>query len=144
MCLCGRCGLSYTPQRRLLLRTQGTQGREPPASRTAPLWPLHHPGHRASSSFNKGNNNTFDAFSVVYGERDRPTDSSAARMPFPGATMRSAVSWRSFFCTADSVGPWCVMLGRWPHNLPWKTQPNSMEQYIFSQTFFVVFYLQFE
>ena len=44
------------------------------------------------------------------GERDRPTDSSAARMPFPGATMRSAVSWRSFFCTADSAGPWCVML----------------------------------
>lgn len=40
----------------------------------------------------------------------RPTDSSAARMPFPGETIRRAVSWSSLFCASESVGTWCVIL----------------------------------
>lgn len=39
----------------------------------------------------------------------RPTDSSAARMPFPGETIRRAVSWSSLFCVSESVGTWCVI-----------------------------------
>lgn len=38
--------------------------------------------------------------SVLY----RPTDSSAARMPFPLETMRRAVSCSSFFCVSESEG----------------------------------------
>lgn len=45
--------------------------------------------------------------------RYRPTDSSAARMPFPGETIRRAVSWSSLFCPSVSVGSWCVILTLW-------------------------------
>lgn len=40
----------------------------------------------------------------------RPTDSSAARMPFPLETMRRAVSCSSLFCASVSEGNWCVIL----------------------------------
>ena len=47
------------------------------------------------------------------GEFHRPTDSSAARMPFPGETMRRAVSCSSLFCASESAGNWCVILRVW-------------------------------
>lgn len=46
--------------------------------------------------------------SVLY----RPTDSSAARMPFPLETMRRAVSCSSFFCASESEGNGCVILSQ--------------------------------
>ena len=46
-------------------------------------------------------------------ESYRPTDSSAARMPFPGETMRRAVSCSSLFWASESVGTWCVILTEW-------------------------------
>lgn len=39
-----------------------------------------------------------------------PTDSSAARIPFPEATIRWAMSERAFFCSGDSAGNWWVMV----------------------------------
>lgn len=38
-----------------------------------------------------------------------PVDSSAARMPFPGATILRAMSCSSFFCSGVSAGYWWVM-----------------------------------
>lgn len=38
-----------------------------------------------------------------------PVDSSAARMPFPGATILWAMSCSSFFCSGVSAGYWWVM-----------------------------------
>lgn len=39
-----------------------------------------------------------------------PVDSSAARMPFPGATILRAMSCSSFFCSGVSAGYWWVMV----------------------------------
>lgn len=39
-----------------------------------------------------------------------PVDSSAARIPFPGATILWAMSESSFFCSGDSDGYWWVIL----------------------------------
>lgn len=39
-----------------------------------------------------------------------PVDSSAARMPFPGATILWAMSCSSFFCSEVSAGYWWVMM----------------------------------
>ncbi len=41
-----------------------------------------------------------------------PGDSSAAKMPFPVATMRWAIVASSFFCSVEKAGNWCVMLGK--------------------------------
>lgn len=41
---------------------------------------------------------------------DAPVDSSAARIPFPGATILWAMSESSFFCSGDSEGNWWVIL----------------------------------
>lgn len=38
-----------------------------------------------------------------------PVDSSAARMPFPGATILWAISCSSFFCSGVNAGYWWVM-----------------------------------
>lgn len=41
-----------------------------------------------------------------------PVDSSAAKMPFPVATMCWAIVASSFFCSVERAGNWCVMLGK--------------------------------
>lgn len=43
-----------------------------------------------------------------------PTDSSAARMPLPGATIRRAMSDNSFFCSAERAGyEWGMVTVLW-------------------------------
>lgn len=45
-----------------------------------------------------------------------PVDSSAARMPLPGATILWAMSCSSFFCSGVSAGYWWVMVAERERN----------------------------
>lgn len=55
-----------------------------------------------------------------------PGDSSAARMPFPVATMCWAIVASSFFCSVERAGNWCVMLGKEQKTNYLQNRPKSV------------------